>query len=85
MFIAEAHWHNTSGAKEGMRKVRERSAEMLETAETGGRSVCRYRFISDRREFELHENSHARTALQNECGLERKSDGDAKLGMAAGK
>ena len=37
-------------------------------------------FISERSEVELIGNDHAGTALQNECGPEQMSGGDAKSG-----
>ena len=39
------------------------------------------RFISERSEFEFMGDGHAGTALQNGCGPEQMSGGDAKFGM----
>ena len=44
----------------------------------GGGAVV---FISERSEFKLIGNDHDRTALQNGCGPEQASGGDAELRM----
>ena len=72
-------------AAEGARRCGSCISGRRENKESGARpleesSECRS--ISERSEFELIGNGHAGTALQNGCGSDQMSGGDAGRGAA---